>query len=69
MGRVALEIIRVADHDPATLQHALDLCRSLARDDPTNEGVRRAVGLLKRVTKFLGVPPPLFNVRTGVPGH
>jgi len=53
--------MRAADHDPAMLQHALVVCRSLSRDDPTDERVKRAIRLLKQVTTFLGVPPHLFD--------
>jgi len=51
-----LELIRLGDHDPALLEHALVACRSLARDDPANEQVTRAIRLLEQVTTFLGVP-------------
>lgn len=63
IGEVALELMRAGNHDPATLQHALTLCRSLSRDDPTDQGVKRAIRLLQRVTTFLGVPPHLFDAR------
>jgi hypothetical protein len=66
IGEVALELMRAGDHDPATLQHALTLCRSLSRDDPTDEGLKRAIRLLQRVTTFLGVPPHLFDARKDV---
>lgn len=64
IGEVALDLIRVATHDPATLQHALNLCRSLSRDDPADERVKRAIQLLEQVTTFLGVPPRPYEVRT-----
>ncbi|MGQ0803848.1 MAG: hypothetical protein ACT4PI_08295 [Actinomycetota bacterium] len=63
IGEVALELMRAGDHDPATLQHALGVCRSLLRDDPTDERVKRAIRLLRHVTEFLGVPPHLFDAR------
>ncbi|MGH9033889.1 MAG: hypothetical protein ACRDY4_15730 [Acidimicrobiia bacterium] len=66
IGEVALELMRAGDHDPAMLQHALTLCRSLSRDDPTDQGVKRAIRLLQRVTTFLGVPPHLFDARKDV---
>ncbi len=66
IGEVALELMRAGNHDPATLQHALTLCRSLSRDDPSDEGLRRAIRLLQRVTTFLGVPPHLFDARKDV---
>ena len=63
IGEVALELMRAGNHDPATLQHALTLCRSLARDDPTDQDLKRAIRLLQQVTTFLGVPPHLFDAR------
>lgn len=66
IGEVALELMRAGNHDPATLQHALTLCRSLSRDDPTDQGLKRAIRLLQQVTTFLGVPPHLFDARKDV---
>jgi hypothetical protein len=63
ISEVALELMRAGDHDPATLQHALAVCRSLSRDDPTDPRVKRAIRLLQHVTEFLGVPPHLFDAR------
>ncbi len=63
IGEVALELMRAGDHDPATLRHALAMCRSLSRDDPTDPRVKRAIRLLQDVTEFLGVPPHLFDAR------
>ena len=60
----ALELTRLARRDPAMLEHALVACRSLARDDPTDEHVQEAIRLLKLVTTFLGVPPQLFETRS-----
>jgi len=58
VGSVALELLRVANNDPATLEHALVMCHSLARDDPADERLHRAIRLLEQVTAFLGVLPP-----------
>jgi hypothetical protein len=67
---VALELMRASNHDAATLQHALVMCRSLSRDDPTDERVKRGIRLLQQVTTFLGVPPPLFDAgHAPTPGH
>jgi hypothetical protein len=63
IGEVALELMRAGNHDPATLQHALVVCRSLSRDDPADPRVKRAIRLLQDVTEFLGVPPHLFDAR------
>jgi hypothetical protein len=63
IGEVALELMRAGNHDAATLQHALTLCRSLARDDPTDQDLKPAIRLLQQVTTFLGVPPHLFDAR------
>lgn len=62
IGEVALELMRAGNHDSATLQHALVVCRSLARGDPKDKRVKRAIRLLQHVTRFLGVPPHLFDV-------
>jgi hypothetical protein len=56
VGGAALGLLRVANNDPATLQHALIVCRSLARDDPADERLNDAARLLERVIEFLGVP-------------
>jgi len=64
VGGLALDLLRVANHDPTTLEHALVVCRSLARDDPTDERVTQAIRLLERVTTFLGVPRPLSAAST-----
>jgi hypothetical protein len=61
IGDVALELMRAGNHDPATLQHALVVCRSLSRDDPKDQPVKRAIRLLRHVTAFLGVPPSLYD--------
>jgi hypothetical protein len=57
VGAVALELLRAADNDPATLAHGLVMCHSLARDHPTDERLQLAIRLLERVTAFLGVAP------------
>jgi hypothetical protein len=69
IGEVALELMRAGNHDPATLQHALVVCRSLSRGDPKDKRVKRAIRLLQHVTRFLGVPPRLFDaLHVPVPG-
>jgi hypothetical protein len=64
MTDAAFELMRGADHDTAMLEHALVVCRSLARHDPVNKDVKLAIRLLKAATMFLGVPPPLFETRS-----
>jgi hypothetical protein len=64
MAEAALELMRAANHDPATLEHALVVCRSVARDDPANEQIQRAIRLLEQVVAFLGVPPEVFETGT-----
>jgi hypothetical protein len=61
IGEVALELMRAGNHDAATLEHALVMCRSLSRGDPTDERVKRGIRLLQQVTRFLGVPPQPFD--------
>jgi hypothetical protein len=64
VGGLALDLLRVANHDATTLEHALVVCRSLARDDPTDVRVTQAIRLLERVTTFLGVPRPQSTAST-----
>jgi hypothetical protein len=56
IGRVALALLRVANNDRATLEHALVVCRSLARDDSADERLNAAIRLLERVIVFLAAP-------------
>jgi DNA-binding Xre family transcriptional regulator len=63
IGAAALELMRTGNHDSATLQHALVMCRSLSRADPGDEQMKRAIRLLQHVTEFLGAPPRLFDAR------
>ena len=60
----AFELMRAAHHDTAMLEHALLVCRSLARHDPANEDVKFAIRLLRAATTFLGLPPPHFETRS-----
>jgi hypothetical protein len=54
---VALELLRAADQDQATVEHALVLGRSRIREDPEDEMARRATVLLEATTGLLGVKP------------
>jgi hypothetical protein len=58
IGGIAVELLRVANNDPATLDHALVVCRSLARHNPADERLQLAIRLLERVTVFLGGSRP-----------
>jgi hypothetical protein len=55
--RLALELLRSAHHDPATMRHALALGRSWTRQHPADASAASAVGLLERTITFLGVKP------------
>jgi len=55
--RLALELLRSAHHDPATMRHALALGRSWTRLHPSDATAALAVGLLERTITFLGVRP------------
>src|SRR5579862_2464423 len=55
--RLALELLRSAHHDPATMRHALALGRSWTRLHPADATAASAVGLLERAIAFLGVKP------------
>jgi hypothetical protein len=62
-AEAVLELMRLADYDSAMLEHALVACRSLARDDPTDQQLTRAIWILRQATTFLGVLPPPFETR------
>jgi len=53
VGDVALELLRFANNDPAMLDHALVVCSSLARRDPSDERLNGALRLLEQVIAFL----------------
>jgi hypothetical protein len=55
--RLALELLRSAHHDPATMRHALALGRSWTRLHPDDMTGSLAIGLLERTITFLGVRP------------
>jgi hypothetical protein len=55
--RLALELLRSAHHDPATMRHALALGRSWTASHPADTTGSPAVGLLERTITFLGVRP------------
>jgi hypothetical protein len=55
--RLALQLLRSAHHDPATMRHALALGRSWTRLHPSDTTAAQAVGLLERTIAFLGVRP------------
>ena len=59
---VILEVLRAAQHDSATVAHALTLGRSRLRIDPTDEAAKRATRLLERTIEFLGVRPAAGEV-------
>jgi hypothetical protein len=55
--RLALELLRSAHHDPATMRHALALGHAWADAHPGDPTAAQAVGLLERTITFLGVRP------------
>jgi len=67
--RLALELLRSAHHDPATMRHALALGRSWTRLHPSDAIAPAAVGLLERTITFLGVKPRPDEVGGGRPSR
>jgi hypothetical protein len=55
--RLALELLRSAHHDPATMRHALALGQTWADAHPDDPTAAQAAGLLERTITFLGVRP------------
>ena len=53
----ALELLRAAHHDPATMAHALTIGRTELRHDSANAVARSAAGILEEAIVFLGVKP------------
>jgi hypothetical protein len=54
---VALDLLRAAHHDPATMAHALTLGRSHVRADGDDDVARGGVRILEAAIAFLGVKP------------
>jgi hypothetical protein len=52
---VTISVLRAAEHDSAVLAHAVVLGRSHVRDHPSDEVGMRAIRLLERAIRFLGV--------------
>jgi hypothetical protein len=57
LGKVALHLLRTADHDLTTLDHALHIGRTRVRRHPASRAAHRAVELLESVIGFLGHKP------------
>lgn len=57
IGMVALHLLRTADHDPTTLEHALHVGRRRVRRAPASPAAHHAVELLESVIGFLGHKP------------
>lgn len=57
VSAIALHLLRAADHDRATLDHALHIGRTRVRREPASRAARRAVQLLESVIGFLGHKP------------
>jgi hypothetical protein len=57
MSAVALHLLRAADHDHTTLDHALHIGRTRVRREPASHAAQRAVQLLESVIGFLGHKP------------
>ena len=57
LSGVALHLLRTADHDPTTLDHALHIGRMRIRREPGRRAAHRAVELLESVIGFLGPKP------------
>jgi hypothetical protein len=58
----ALSLTRAADHDPATIAHALALGRAHLRAHGRDAVARRGAGILEAAVEFLGVRPRTGDV-------
>jgi hypothetical protein len=54
---LALDLLRTAGHDPATMAHALTLGRTHLRRHADDEVARRGATMLEAAITFLGVKP------------
>ena len=54
---ITVALLRTAGQDRGTLEHALVLFRSHARDKPADSVGRRGAALMARVGQFLGIDP------------
>lgn len=57
VGAIALHLLRAADHDCTTLDHALRIGMTRVRREPASRAARRAVQLLESAIGFLGPEP------------
>jgi hypothetical protein len=55
--RIALDLLRAAHHDSATMEHALVIGRSQLAATPDDVATREGVAALDRSIAFLGVRP------------
>jgi hypothetical protein len=68
VGKAAIDLLRAAYQDGATLTHALSIGRSRSRDDPANDSHRRGVRLLEAVIAFLGSKPRAGEIGSSATG-
>jgi hypothetical protein len=54
---LALDLLRTAHHDPATVSHALALGRTHLRSHADDARARSGAGILESAIEFLGVRP------------
>lgn len=54
---LALELLRAADHGPATMAHALNLGRTHLHAHPEDTRARGGVAILEDAIAFLGIKP------------
>lgn len=59
---LALELLRAAHHDAATMAHALSLGRTHVNGHPEDAMARGGVRVLERAIAFLGVKPRAGDV-------
>lgn len=59
---LALDLLRTAHHDPATVAHAATLGRTHLRINPHDAAARAGTGILETAITFLGVRPRAGDV-------
>lgn len=60
----ALDLLRTAHHDPATMSHALTIGRTHLRADPGDPDAAAGAAILEAAIDFLGVKPRAGEIAT-----
>jgi hypothetical protein len=61
---LAMDLLRAAHHDSATMTHALSLGRTQLRSNPGDAVALRGVKVLKAAIVLLGVKPSTGDIRS-----